>query len=373
MAATRFTLIDGTRIQLSKGMRNALLAMPDDGFSHSARVVERMRDLGLVEAREGQGFWELTDQGRHVRRQFPGAEAFALSLPLTPAEGAGEDTGARSARLTLSPKLDGFDRRRIAGAHLSPREAPAPVGLPFRRAVSKRLLNVGALVVVLLLLVNPVVVAPLVLGAALAGFLLVRRFQRRSGQEPAHGAGRGPEHVYSELAFYGGYFVSPDSLDERAREQLTRCQTAVDRVLESDLHTQNLLLDAPRNRIVLEDVEWSVATRIQKYTEAEQTVRDLTADGLTEGPAVERARAAFTDGMNQVRRRVRTLEDYARQVMRAELSRRDHPVSQELHEVADDIIATGAAQPHEDAALNALVNAQRLAFQVERLSGADVP
>lgn len=93
MAATRFTLIDGTRIQLSKAMRNALLAMPDDGFSHSARVVERMRDLGLVEARESQGLWELTDQGRHVRRQFPGAEGFALSLPLTSAQGVGEDTG----------------------------------------------------------------------------------------------------------------------------------------------------------------------------------------------------------------------------------------------------------------------------------------
>lgn len=239
--------------------------------------------------------------------------------------------------------------------------------------MSTRFLTAGALAVVLLLLISPVVVAPLVLGAALTGFLLVRRFQRRSDRDPAYGADQDPEHIHSELVFYDGHFVSPGSLDDRAKEQLTRCQTAVDRVLESDLHTQNLLLDAPRNRIVLEDVEWSVATRLQQYTEAQRTVRDLTADGLTEGPAVERAGAALTDSMDQVRRRVRTLEDYARQVMRAELSRRDHPVSRELHGVADDIIATGAAQPHEDAALNALVDAQRLAFEVETLSGADAP
>lgn len=380
MPANSFTLPDGTTVRLRKTMRRTLHDMPDTGFSHTARTMEQLSDLGLVEQREDQAYWELTQRGRYVRKQFPGAEAFHVSLPSAAGGGGEEDEegGARSERLSISPELDGIDRQRIVNGLASAEKAPVqlfPMLLSHAKSkAGKSFLHAGAVAVFVLIMISPVVAVILAVVVALVGLFILHRFGRSlqgGNQTSSRRSKQGPAPENRELKFYEGRFVSPESLDEEAREVLVRCQTAVDRILESSLHTQNLLLDAPRNRIVLEDVEWTVAARLRQHTRARESIRDLTADGLTEGEAADRARSVLTEDVDQVHQRVATLEDYARQVMRAELERRDHPVSKKLHQVADDIVVTGAAQPHEDEALDALLDAQRLALEVQSLSSAD--
>ncbi len=74
---------------------------------------------------------------------------------------------------------------------------------------------------------------------------------------------------------------------------LGRVQRAVDAVLGSSLQEQGLLLDGPRNRVVLADAEWALAQSILHQARSRHTLDTTPAVGERSERAAERARAAL--------------------------------------------------------------------------------
>ncbi|WP_460755144.1 hypothetical protein [Nocardiopsis oceani] len=179
-----------------------------------------------------------------------------------------------------------------------------------------------------------------------------------------------PFHIIAE---HKGRYATGEALDDQARGMLGRAQAAVDSVLDSPLHREGLLLDETRNRVVLTDVEWSLARDLYSQAPVRNRIENTPAVGERSRQAAERARAALAEDLARVEARIRTLESYADRVRAAELEAQDRELAAELDAIADHAELVGAGRPEHDASLSALVQAQELALEIAALSDGREP
>ncbi|GAB3496528.1 hypothetical protein [Nocardiopsis coralliicola] len=359
---------------LDRRERAALLAMPTDGFDLRVRVLERLRGRGLAEVHPDGDLWVLTAAGRRLRRSLPEAARRPAAEAPPPAGGA--------ERPALSPDLDGLDRLRITAALRSGAPSPAPVpeppaARPLRPLLSARTaVRLTALLVLsglLLMAAAPPIGVLVLAGSAVpvgvSAAVRFRRLRRGTGGRPEPGPHGRSADGSAELHRYRGRIIGPAGLGPAEADLLRRCIHAVDAVLGSSLHRDGLLLDAARNRAVLEDLEWSVAQSLQRHARIRAEIAALTDGGRRPDPGADRARAELEADAGRVRARVERIGGYARAVLAAEgPGAGDHRTAR-LDGLAHDLAASGAAHRHDQEALNDLAEAQRSALSLEADAG----
>lgn len=384
-------LADGSTVRVSAGMARAVReAVPVPGYRGLVRLRRHTphqvyRDLAeqrLVTMDPRIRVAVLTTRGVGVRELLASAPAAALG-------GGDEDSDSSAAaapsRISVHPEVGDERARRLDGAVRRGYHRNPPPGPPWRPAPRPRdsarfwtaggwIAGGGALGCVGFLALAALlgsaslmalgfvmmVVAGVAGGAGLLGSVMA------GDGTPAlptaydhHRAG------YALADSLRDWFVDPDLLDGPARALLGRAQRAVDSVLASSLHDQGLLLDTVRNRVVLSDVEWSIADRLREHTRTRRTIEGIATPGEHSRRAAERAREVLDEDVARVRDRVHVLEDYADKVSAAELSAYDRRAAARLDALA---VAAGADHGQQDEALSSLVEAQRLALRVARLS-----
>ncbi|MFD6949568.1 hypothetical protein A6A08_07525 [Nocardiopsis sp. TSRI0078] len=206
----------------------------------------------------------------------------------------------------------------------------------------------------------------LVVVCVIAGFVWQYARQRLAKQKRDRSrARRDPAHVIAE---FRGRYVTADMLDRVSNALLGRTQRAVDIVLGSSLHRQGLLLDEVRNRVVLADVEWSLAQSLLQQAGIRHRIDSTPTPGERSRQAAERARAVLAEDVAEIEARIQTLEAYADKVRAAELEEQDQRAAAEFEAIANRTAEAQAAHPQQNEALSSLVQAQNLALQVEAFS-----
>ncbi|QUX30097.1 hypothetical protein KGD83_06000 [Nocardiopsis akebiae] len=194
---------------------------------------------------------------------------------------------------------------------------------------------------------------------AVAGAVVARaRHQRADGK-------RDPVRIVTASE---GEFVSPGALDGESRALLERAQRAVDAVLGSPLHERGLLLDTVRNRVVLADVEWSLARSLLHQTRVRERIARTPTPGERSREAAARAGAVLAAETAGVTARIAVLEDYADRVRAAELDDQDRRSARELDAIAAEAAEAGAVHEQSAETLDSLVRAQELALRVAALA-----
>ncbi|WP_053618932.1 hypothetical protein [Nocardiopsis sp. NRRL B-16309] len=382
-------LADGTTVRVTAGMARAVReAVPVPGYQGLVRLRQHTphqvyRDLaeqGLAAMDPRIRVAVLTTRGNGVRELLASAPAAALG------DGDEGDHGAAApARITVHPEVDAGHARRLDAAvrrgyhrHAPPpppwRPPPRPRHPDRARTAGGWIVGGGAVgalgVLTLSLLLGSAVmivagfVMMLVLGVS-GGLVMMGSLvspEPARALPSAHDDHRAGHALAADLR---DWFVAPDMLDAPARALLGRAQRAVDSVLASSLHDQGLLLDTVRNRVVLCDVEWSIADRLREHTRTRRTIEGIATPGEHSRRAAERAREVLDEDVARVTERVHVLEDYAGKVSTAELSAYDRRAAARLDALA---VTAGADHRQQDEALSSLVEAQRLALRVAELS-----
>ncbi|UOE20489.1 hypothetical protein NI17_004475 [Thermobifida halotolerans] len=327
-------------------------------------VAAALKRLGLVVYDPGSGRWTLTRRGREVRERLA---ASADAHQKRPHHRSG------SGRVTVHPELvpEQVERLENALTGKEPRDVredakPGP-GPVVKGCGIGLLAAVGVVLAVLVLsseasgavLLGALAVWGAVIG--LTGYPQYRRWriQRQDAQEETADS-------------LEDRFVTAAMLDESGRELLARAQQAVDTVLDSSPHRQGLLLDEARNRVVLKDVEWSLAQSLLHQSEARRRIDATPTPGERSRAAAERARAALERDTAQVEERVRLLESYAAKVRAAEAEEQDRRAAAALEAIAVDVAQAGAAHPHHAETLASLVEAQEAALRVAALTDPEL-
>ncbi|MFC7381201.1 hypothetical protein [Sphaerisporangium rhizosphaerae] len=167
---------------------------------------------------------------------------------------------------------------------------------------------------------------------------------------------------------HAGRYVLPEDLDERCGELLARAQRAVAEVLESRVHRDGLL-DAIANTVTLPSELWRLGVRLADLTrtrrEHERIVpRDVPADiaGMFTpyDEVLERAHRSLAA-------RVESLEDYAREVRRADAVYRAYRQLGVLRERIPDYERLLAETADDQTALPAVEGLSGQAHEVERV------
>ncbi|MEU3309838.1 hypothetical protein ACWGSK_04595 [Nocardiopsis sp. NPDC055551] len=166
-------------------------------------------------------------------------------------------------------------------------------------------------------------------------------------------------------AAQGGYVV-PGMLDEPAVALLARAQRAVDTVLGSRL-SDEVLRDPIRDRVVLGETEWALATALRRQSELRGRMDVAPTAGGRGQEAAERAADALTRDVARVEERIRLLERYADLIRAAEAEERDLRAARELDGIAVEAVGAQAGDPE----LEALVRAQEMAMRVAELPDLD--
>ncbi|WP_150251944.1 hypothetical protein [Nocardiopsis deserti] len=355
------TLSGGHNVILTSDMRRSIrLAAPlgdrRDVWCPDVRKPGESAPLiaqGLAE-RDAHGALVLTERGVQVR---------SVLLPLVGLVGE----PGREGRPTLDPSLPEKRARALRAALDQTRVGGVPRGVGRPDGRGKTLLRVlyasfctlgmagGFLglpfVVVLVLLV----VTVLAVGGASMAHLRLQ--QADTEHDPVRTV------VSAE-----GEFVSPGTLDEESRALLERAQGAVDAVLGSPLHERGLLLDTVRNRVVLADVEWSVARSLLHQTRVRERIARTPTPGQRSREAAARAGAVLAAETAEVTARIAVLEDYAGRVRAAELDEQDRRSARELDAIAAEAAEVGAVHEQSAEMLDSLVRAQELALRVAALA-----
>lgn len=114
-----------------------------------------------------------------------------------------------------------------------------------------------------------------------------------------------------------GRYVLTDDLVPEAGRLLARAHRAVDTVLGSTVHRENLVVDQQSNSVVLPDQIWTIADLLRDYSQvaaaAGQEARD---DGTSTVMAARRN--ALRASLNGIERRVEALEAYAARITEAD-------------------------------------------------------
>ena len=384
-------LADGSTVRVSAGMARAVReAVFVPGYRglvrlrrHTPHQVYRdLAEQGLVTIDPRIRVAVLTTRGVGVRELLASAPAAALG---DGDEDSEDSLAAAPSRITVHPEVDTERAGRLQGAvhrgyHRNP--PPAPPWRPVPRAHDRargwslgvRIVAGGALgcvgiLALAFLLGSPGLVALGFVGMVLLGAgggAVMLGSVMTTDDTRALPAARDDHRAGHALAEHlGDWFVDPAMLDAPARALLGRAQRAVDSVLASSLHDQGLLLDTVRNRVVLSDVEWSIADRLREHTRTRRTIEGIATPGEQSRRAAERAREVLDEDVAKVRDRVHVLEDYASKVSTAELSAYDRRAAARLDALT---LAAGVDHRQQDEALSSLVEAQRLALRVAELS-----
>lgn len=358
-------LSDGYAVSLTTAAIGALRdaeSLPDrpDVWRPATGAAEGPPDLigqGLAE-RTPEGLLVLTPHGKEARAR--------IRCVL----GTAEETWD-GVRVTVDPSL-GEERIRIlrrALAGVNPEALTTWTTGPEIPAHRHALLIVYAvaLVAIMTTIASGIPFIPGVAFAVVAALAVggSSMFQARARNRYAAWT---PERI---TATFEGRYVSPRMLDAPARDLLRRAQESVDTVLGSVLHQEGLLLDTARNRVVLADVEWTLASGLVHQTRMRERIEATPVPGEQSRRAAERARAAVEEDTAKTEERVRVLEDYANRVRAAEQAEQDRRFAGELDAIAAEALEAGAVHQYQDEALESLVQAQELALRVAEM--ADPP
>ncbi len=354
------TLSGGYNVILTSDMRRSVrLATPlgdrRDVWCPDVRKPGESAPLiaqGLAE-RDAHGVLVLTERGVQVRAVLlplvglvgePGREGRPTLDPSLPEE------RARTLRLALDRVRGGRARSGAGGNERNRALARVAYALFWALVTCWMVLDLSFGAELALLATSALAVA----GAALA-----RARHQRAERE------RDPVRIV--VSAEGG-FVSPGALDEESRALLERAQGAVDAVLGSPLHERGLLLDTVRNRVVLADVEWSVARSLLHQTRVRERIARTPTPGERSREAAARAGAALAAETAEVGARIAVLEDYAGRVRAAELDEQDRRSARELDAIAAETAEAAAVHGQSAEMLDSLVRAQELALRVAALA-----
>lgn len=123
-----------------------------------------------------------------------------------------------------------------------------------------------------------------------------------------------------KLAYeHAGRYVLPEDLDYPCQVLLRRAQNATDTILASEVHRAGLI-DTIDNRVTLPEEVWQIARRLAKLSamhyEHGRIVPKNVPQGLAE--AFQPYTTALDTAWTSLSQRVRHLEEYALQVLRAD-------------------------------------------------------
>lgn len=118
---------------------------------------------------------------------------------------------------------------------------------------------------------------------------------------------------------HAGRFVLPEDLDYPCQVLLRRAQDAAEKVLGSQVH-QAGLIDTIDNRVTLPDEVWQIAQRLTKLSAMHTEHRKLVPRDLPSGleDAFKPYSTALDAAWTSLSKRVRNLERYAKQVLKAD-------------------------------------------------------
>ncbi|MGW7478270.1 hypothetical protein ACWGH8_06770 [Nonomuraea muscovyensis] len=118
---------------------------------------------------------------------------------------------------------------------------------------------------------------------------------------------------------HAAHFVLPEDLDYPCQRLLRRAQNAVDAVLGSRVH-QAGLIDTIDNQVTLPEEVWQIAQRLSRLSAMHAEHRRLVPRDLPPGleDAVKPYSTALDAAWTSLSKRVRHLEEYAKQVLRAD-------------------------------------------------------
>lgn len=281
-----------------------------------------------------------------------------------------ETVGPR--RATLHPEISmdqarrlhhALEQRRVRGA--TGRKGPTAPEKFLGGGTPRTFFFVVVGFVLLFVLANQPELFLLFVVVALIGVVWWYVRRRMAQQKRQRLRAQDPDHI---VAGFRGRYVVAAMLDRPSDVLLGRTQRAVDTVLGSPLHRQGLLLDEVRNRVVLADIEWSLALSLVQQSRTRDKIDSTPTPGERSRQAAERARAVLAEDVEEVEARIRTLEDYADKVRAAELEEQDQRAAAEFEKIANQAAEAQAAHPHQNEALTSLVQAQNLALQIEALS-----
>lgn len=132
-------------------------------------------------------------------------------------------------------------------------------------------------------------------------------------------------------------YLTPEEFDEPAQSLLHRVQTAVDTVLESEVHKEGLL-DTVDNSVTLPQQEWEIAQVLARQSKLRREQDEILAPGTE--PEVEAAlrplREKLDLSVHALTRRVEALELYADRTVAADRAYRAH---RQLEEIASKAAA----------------------------------
>lgn len=161
-----------------------------------------------------------------------------------------------------------------------------------------------------------------------------------------------------------GRLVPPD------QTLLRRVQSAVDTVLNSPLHRDGRLLDTTRNTVVLRDLEWQIATDLDKASQAEKELIKVGAPGSDQeqaNQAYQRALKAVHHLRSEAAVRIKAIQGYATRVRKAQQLMEDMGRVGDYDRIADGLLAESAGGRQQDEALESLEDAKRDAQHIARL------
>ncbi|MFE3452194.1 hypothetical protein ACFXJ8_25065 [Nonomuraea sp. NPDC059194] len=120
-------------------------------------------------------------------------------------------------------------------------------------------------------------------------------------------------------------YVLPEDLDYPCQVLLRRAQDAADRILASEVHKAGLI-DSIDNQVTLPDEVWQIARRLAKLSRMHDEHRRIVPTDLPRN--LRAAFAPYAGALDQawtsLSQRVRTLEEYALQVLKADDVYRAH-------------------------------------------------
>jgi hypothetical protein len=166
-----------------------------------------------------------------------------------------------------------------------------------------------------------------------------------------------------------GRYVNPARMDPGSRQVLARAQAAISDVLGAQV-CRDGFLDAPVSAAVLGAREWEVARMLDEACRLATARADLLGEGPA-GPAPGPQQEVLRQVRAAALQRAENLEDFARQVMAADIAYRQHAAAGPLASLDGsflDLMAAAAAGYHAREEVRRLHAEAATAEQVLRAS-----
>ncbi|MFD2350274.1 hypothetical protein ACFSTC_14440 [Nonomuraea ferruginea] len=118
---------------------------------------------------------------------------------------------------------------------------------------------------------------------------------------------------------YANYYILPEDLDYPCQVLLRRAQRAAEAILGSQVHREGLI-DTIDNRVTLPEEVWQIAQRLRKLSAMHAEHGKLVPRELPTGlkDAFKPYSTALDAAWTSLSKRVRNLEQYAKQVVKAD-------------------------------------------------------